>query len=409
MATVGETSRPGYVYDSATDVWIPVGIGPHSHTPAAIGAISSSVVTTKGDLIVATASGIVNRLAVGANGETLIADSSTSTGLRWQGDYAAGKNKIINGDMGVWQRGTSFSNPAVGSFSADRWRFNNFDVAPTTYSTSQQTFTPGTAPVAGYEGTYFLRSEITTVGSNTAYDPFAQRIEDVRTFAGQTVTLSFWAKTDSARTIQIQMAQNFGSGGSASVTVTAFASNNFSATTAWQRFTVTVAVPSISGKTIGTSSFLLLIFRQISASGSVLDLWGVQLEATSTASNFQTATGTKQGELAACQRYYWQSTGGNYQTPSTSGYIESATLAILFANLPVPMRIAPTVLGWSTLQVLDGNGGGFTPSTIVLNTARTTTNAISLDAAITGGTAGRFAYLRANNSSSAYLAASAEL
>ena len=139
------------------------------------------------------------------------------------------------------------------------------------------------------------------------------------------------------------------------------------------------------------------------------EITGVQLEVGSVATPYAPNGATYQAELAACQRYYWQSTGGNYQTPSTSGYIESATLAILFANLPVSMRVAPTVLGWSTLQVLDGNGGGFTPSTIVLNTARTTTHAISLDAAITGGTAGRFAYLRANNSSSAYLAASAEL
>jgi hypothetical protein len=83
MATVGETSRPGYVYDSATDVWIPVGIGPHSHTPAAIGAISSSVVTTKGDLIVATGSGVVTNQAVGTNGQVLTADSTQADGVIW--------------------------------------------------------------------------------------------------------------------------------------------------------------------------------------------------------------------------------------------------------------------------------------------------------------------------------------
>jgi trimeric autotransporter adhesin len=83
MATVGETSRPGYVYDSATDVWIPVGIGPHSHTPAAIGAISSSVVTAKGDLIVATGSGVVINQAVGTDGQVLTADSTQADGVKW--------------------------------------------------------------------------------------------------------------------------------------------------------------------------------------------------------------------------------------------------------------------------------------------------------------------------------------
>lgn len=83
MATVGETSRPGYVYDSATDVWIPVGIGPHSHTPAAIGAIASSLVTAKGDLIVATGSGVVTNQAVGTNGQVLTADSTQADGVIW--------------------------------------------------------------------------------------------------------------------------------------------------------------------------------------------------------------------------------------------------------------------------------------------------------------------------------------
>jgi len=83
MATVGETSRPGYVYDSATDVWIPVGIGPHSHTPAAIGAIASSLVTAKGDLIVATSSGVVTNQAVGTDGQVLTADSTQADGVKW--------------------------------------------------------------------------------------------------------------------------------------------------------------------------------------------------------------------------------------------------------------------------------------------------------------------------------------
>ena len=46
-------------------------------------AIQNAIVDAKGDLIAATANDTPARLAVGNNGETLVADSSTSTGLKW--------------------------------------------------------------------------------------------------------------------------------------------------------------------------------------------------------------------------------------------------------------------------------------------------------------------------------------
>jgi hypothetical protein len=46
-------------------------------------AIQNTIVDAKGDLITATAADTPARLAVGSNGETLVADSSTSTGLKW--------------------------------------------------------------------------------------------------------------------------------------------------------------------------------------------------------------------------------------------------------------------------------------------------------------------------------------
>ncbi len=47
------------------------------------GALQSSTVTTKGDLLVATGAGALNRLPVGGNSAVLVADSSTATGVRW--------------------------------------------------------------------------------------------------------------------------------------------------------------------------------------------------------------------------------------------------------------------------------------------------------------------------------------
>lgn len=46
-------------------------------------AIPKSTVTTKGDLIVATASGVVTRVGVGSNTQVLTADSTTASGVKW--------------------------------------------------------------------------------------------------------------------------------------------------------------------------------------------------------------------------------------------------------------------------------------------------------------------------------------
>jgi hypothetical protein len=253
----------------------------------------------------------------------------------------AGKNKIINGDFGIWQRGTSFTSPSFNQYLADRWKNNNYDNAPTTYSFSRQTFTPGTAPVAGYEGTFFARSSLTTIGTCTVYDTFQQRIEDVRVFAGQTATLSFWAKSDSTRTQQIGVYQNFGSGGSSETTVNAYGTNSISTTTSWQRFTLTLSFPSVSGKTIGTNSFVWFAIRQAAASGSTLDLWGVQLEYGSKATPFQTASGgSPQAELAMCQRYYERvSDSSSFFGP---GFVNSATLIYGVYTMKTEKRSFPT-------------------------------------------------------------------
>jgi hypothetical protein len=309
------------------------------------GAVVSPL-TTKGDLF--TYSTTNARLPVGANGEQIVADSSTSTGLRYQGNYAAGKNAVINGDFGVWQRGTSFTNPGTSfSYGADRWQ-NGANAATTTQTVTRQTFTPGAAPVAGYEGQYFFRSTLTNIGSATVIALY-NKIENVQTYAGQTVTLSFWAKADSARSLAYSLEQNFGSGGSSTVPVS---SGSVSLTTSWARFSLTVNVPSISGKTIGSNSYFGITFNQAVVNGSVFDLWGVQLEAGSVATAFQTATGTLQGELAACQRYYFRYTNLGAYEDFGFGNARSASAADLIVKAPTTMRTNPTSMDYSNLFVL---------------------------------------------------------
>jgi hypothetical protein len=209
------------------------------------------------------------------------------------------KNKIINGGFDIWQRGTSFS--TSNAYTADRWVI--VGASGQTVSVSQQSFTPGAAPVSGYEGTFFARLTWSGTPSGTYW--FTQRVEDVRTLAGQTVTLSFWAKASSTTSAFTPMfEQNFGTGGSSIVGTTGSA---ITLTTSWQRFTQTFSIPSISGKTIGTSSYLEVrpLVGSTAVTGNNIDIWGVQVENGNIATQFEQRF--IEDELKMCKRYYRKS------------------------------------------------------------------------------------------------------
>ena len=344
---------------------------------------ANSPLTAKGDLF--TFSTGSAKLAVGSNGDTLVADSSATTGLRWQGDYAAGKNKIINGDFGVWQRGTSISATNTYAYMADRWQ----SVCDGAITGARIAFTPGTAPVAGYEGKYHLRY---TKTSGT-YWQIMQNIEDVQTYAGQTVTISFWAKVDTAQTVYIQLTQNFGSGGSTAVTT---AATSQALTTSWVRYTKTITLPSITGKTIGASNCLILEIGILPTAGNIVfDIWGVQVEAGSTATAFQTATGTIQGELAACQRYFQRE--DESQKSIGAGAYYSTTQAWIPYFLKQTMRVAPTVTfdGTGTVTVYDA---GSARASTAMTTDAISPRVVEIKPTTSSTTAGRGVFARISGS-----------
>lgn len=84
----GTTSAAGVVQltDSTSSTSNTTAATPNSVKSAydlANAAIAKSIVDAKGDILTATADNTPARLAVGTNGQTLVADSSTSTGLKW--------------------------------------------------------------------------------------------------------------------------------------------------------------------------------------------------------------------------------------------------------------------------------------------------------------------------------------
>ena len=255
------------------------------------------------------------------------------------GPLAGFRNAIINGNFDVWQRGTSFTGIANGTYCADRWLVQ-YDGSGGSRAISQLTFSPGQTDVP-FEPIYYLRLNQSVAGSGATFNYLAQRIEDVRTFAGQTVTLSFYAQASSAITLpQLNVNQFFG-GGAGSSPVTTTITSNVSVGTSWAKYSYTFAVPSISGKTIGTDpTYLALRFNLPINSTFIFYLAQVQFELGPVATPFERRPiGT---ELALCQWYYIRNTHGP-SSSQFSGDVTSGQQYQAVTHFPVVMRTTPTV------------------------------------------------------------------
>jgi hypothetical protein len=164
------------------------------------------------------------------------------------GPLAGMRNRIINGNFDIWQEGPG---PFTGNqYGADQWI--SFSIG-NTHSATRQPFTLGQTAVPG-EPEFFCRSVISSVAGAGNYSVQVQRLEDVRTFAGQQVTVSFWAKADATKSIAVELLQAFGTGGSPSSEATGIGTTKVTIGTSWQKVTVTATMPSISGKTLGTDN-----------------------------------------------------------------------------------------------------------------------------------------------------------
>jgi len=383
-------------------------------------AIQNTIVDAKGDIVAASGSDTPARLAVGNNGETLVADSSTATGLSYAENYAAGKNKIINGDFRFNQRAFTSISGLADTYGFDRFKMVSSGGA--TYT--PQTFTAGTAPVAGYEGVNYTR--IVTAGQTgtTPYTLYNTTIEDVRILSGQTSTISFWAKAASGTPkIALELIQVFGSGGSPSANVNTYVAQS-TISTSWARYTITTTIPSISGKTVGTTantSCTALNFwvsagtdfnartGSLGIQSNTFEIWGVQVEDGSVATAFNTATGTIQGELAACQRYYVRWGGAGAYEFIGLGTGATSAIGSISVMLPVQMRTAPATVDYSTLALFDGTTL-ITSAVPTIVSSYSGTKVAGLDATVASGvTVNRPYRLITNNSTSGFLGLSAEL
>jgi hypothetical protein len=313
------------------------------------------------------------------------------------------ENRIINGAFDFWQRGTSFTSVVYG---ADRW-VNQLSGG--TVTMSRQAFALGDT-LGTNNPTFFLRQTVSGQSASGNRAHVVHNIEGVRSYAGQTITLLGWARRSSGSgNMAVEPVQSFGTGGSPSSAVFV-TPQTVTLTSSFAPFAVTIAVPSITGKTVGTDGNDYFALNFWTSAGSDfnartnslglqtigVDLWGVHIKVgTHTTAATDLYKQPELGpELARCQRY-GRRFGWDNAAKFATGSTTSATSARVLVPHVVEMRAAPslTVSGTtSNFTIIDGQGSIRTctvsPS-LLFSSALNCEIVFTVSGAVTGGAQSR--------------------
>jgi len=239
-----------------------------------------------------------------------------------------GDNLIINGDMRISQRGSSFATPAHGAYTLDRWRYlRNGSMI---HTVSQDSDVP-TFAESGYLFQNSLRLNLTTpddsVGA-TDYSGITQFIEgyNFTKIAQKPFTLSFWVKATVAGVRSVAFKNSVFS-------KSYVADYTINAANVWEKKVITVIASPSSGTWNYTNGVGLEIYFALMTGStyttSTVNAWtdgdynvspntingtatgntdfrltGVMLNEGPSAAPFGLFGKTIDGEISACQRYY---------------------------------------------------------------------------------------------------------
>jgi hypothetical protein len=324
--------------------------------------------------------------------------------------YIPGKNFILNGAFDFWQRGTSVS-AGNGLYTADRWC--TFTDSQTRTVSRQLTSDTTNLPDIRYCAR-FQRPNGDT-GTGRLVIGSGLETSDSILLVGETVTLSFYARAGanfSSSGSSLLVYLQYGTGIDQNVFVgftgqTNLVGESKTITTSWQRFSITGTIP-----TNATQVGYQVLYTPTGTAGAndYFEITGAQLEIGSVPTKFSRNSSSLQGELAACQRYYYRQTATAVYSRFAPVWAANTTQLYGYLQLPVTMRANPTTLDVNTAnlyQVFDG----------VNNITITGFGADQFDSfrpsfsatVASGLTAARTYQLIANNNTNAFIAFGAEL
>jgi len=335
--------------------------------------------TTNGVVVTSDTSGEIELQSAGVTKAKV-----TSSGLQNASGVAitaqSGKNLIINGNMAIAQRGTSFSASTSALYCLDRFYYISVAGAGgSVYTITQDTDAP-----SGFSNS--LKIDVATADTSIAANEGTQiehRIEGQNlqqlafgTSDAKSLTLSFWVKSNKTGTYVARLLQPDASSRMISQAYTISSANT------WEKKTITVSGDT-SGVINDDNGAGLHITWWLTAgtdyqSGSMptdwqsysngdtavgqvnladstsnyLNIAGVQLETGTTATPFEHLQYGQQ--LALCQRYF-QVIGGGKPSAAIFGGDASSTSNV-YTHIPLfggSMRSSPTVTEEGSFNTLN--------------------------------------------------------
>lgn len=392
FAAIGNGNSTYYcISGQGTTEW-EVGVGTYSSTGTTLARTVVLDSSNSGSLVNFSA-GVKDVFVTQPSERTVYVDASTGTiyganaasslslaGLNTlgAGNATANKNYLDNGNFDVWQPGRIASTTTANNILADRWQYINDGTNGSAIVFSKQTFTLGQTDVPN-NPKYYLNWAYTSVSTPSNY--IRQRVEGVNTMQGQQITISVWLKVASGTVLcGLGYQQEFGSGGSPSAGYYP-SGNSFTVTTTWQKFTYTVTVASIAGKTLGTNNndaINICIFAPAGGASGTISLAQFQCELGPVATSFDLRP--IEYEVARAQRHYFVA-GAPGSVTTWTGVVEgtgNTKYSVSLGQFPVTMRAIPSMT-FTGVSLFSPATGGATTYTVAANRCSTTSAAVWLD------------------------------